>query len=171
MQIFATYTNPVQAAKHLCETHVSSQLKEAAQILATCFTLEQLAQPDCPRNQKGQPRKHGYYNHPCCTWARASKGNMRWLLDHALEICHQFHDRKNKHHFSREFILWANKNIDKSVAPDGIRIGLPYAITDTSLCCQVKGFDKLSTTEKYRQYYRLDKKHLHKWTKNKPNWL
>jgi hypothetical protein len=60
MNIFATDSNPIIAARNLCDKHINKMIVESAQMLANGFSLERLAQDDVPRNQKGQPRTHGY---------------------------------------------------------------------------------------------------------------
>ena len=64
MNIFATDSNPIIAARNLCDKHINKMIVESAQMLANGFSLERLAQDDVPRNQKGEPRTHGYSKHP-----------------------------------------------------------------------------------------------------------
>ena len=79
MNIFATDSNPIIAARNLCDKHINKMIVESAQMLANGFSLERLAQDDVPRNQKGEPRTHGYSKHPCTIWAYETTDNMEWL--------------------------------------------------------------------------------------------
>lgn len=158
----------------MVDTHVSKMVLESAQMLATCFTLEQLAAPGCPRNKKGSPRKHGYYNHPCTKWTRISKSNMSWLISHALAMDDERRRRKcAKHpslaiedipaHFCVPFIHWCSLHIHQSVVPDG-------EITEFAQAMPIE-FKCDDSVEAYRKLYKEGKKHLHKWTLNRPNWI
>jgi len=86
MNIFVIDLDPRTAARHLVDKHISKMVTETAQILSNCFTLDRMAMSDCPRNQKGEARKHSYPHHPCCKWAPQSRDNMRWLVEHAREM-------------------------------------------------------------------------------------
>lgn len=60
-------------------------------------------------------RSHGYVgtdvykathaNHPCNVWARQSKGNFLWLLDHADALLCEYAKRFNKFHASTDVIV------------------------------------------------------------------
>ena len=85
MNIFTTDYCPVQSAQNVCNEHFK-MIVESCQILATCFSLERLAEQDCPRTIKGTPRKHFNPKHPSCVWAKKSTGNMDWLIMHTLAL-------------------------------------------------------------------------------------
>ena len=173
MNIFATDKSPIKAARNLCDKHINKMIVESAQMLANAFTIERLAENDVPRNQKGEPRTHGYSKHPCTLWTYKTKGNMKWLCAHALEMGkernYRWEGRPN--HFSLYFIAWCSENIDDSIAPNGNRTDFAIAISENMTCRQVEGFDNLSSVEKYREYYKHDKPFV-KWTKRqKPSWF
>lgn len=188
MNIFAIDRDPVIAAQHLVDTHVSKMVLESAQMLATCFTLERLAEEDCPRTQKGTPRIHGYYNHPCSKWVRISKKNMAWLGAHAIamdleRIARAFIKKLNNEqlmkdgkpydkalakstpmpHHSLSFIYWVLSHLDESVVPEGELTEFAQAMPDEFKCAD--------SVEAYRKFYQDGKAHLHVWTRNKPEWL
>ena len=143
MNIFITSPDPKISARNLCDTHVISQLKETAQILSNCFTLEKLAQLDCPKTQKGTPRKHSYPHHPSCKWSKATKGNMEWTIKHGLEICREFIFRRDKSHFSAEFIYWCRNNIKDSIVPEGPLTPFAVAINEHQRCRTIPNYDDL----------------------------
>jgi hypothetical protein len=165
MNIFAIDQNPEIAARHLVDRHVGKLVLESNQILTNCFSDNQLARSDCPRTQVGTIRKHSYPHHPCCKWVQESKSNMRWLISHALELDRERMARfnKNKEHFSLAFIKWCAININDSRVPEG---GL------TPFCqAMPEEFKNKDAIIAYRNYYKFGKVHLHKWTRNKPNWI
>lgn len=173
MNIFATDLNPVIAAQNLCDKHINKMIVESAQMLANGFSLERLAQDDVPRNQKGQPRSHGYSKHPCTLWCYETKDNMNWLIEHALEMGNErsYRWKDKPEHFSIRFIKWCKDNIHDSFAEKNGLTDFAIAISDNMNCRKLEGFDKLSSVDKYRQYYKHDKPFV-KWTKReKPNWF
>lgn len=168
MNIFSVHANPFLSASMLCDTHCNSQVKESAQMLANCFSLEILK--EAPLTQKGTPRKHSYFNHPSSKWARESKCNMRWLIDHAIELENQRVSRGFNPHFSLAFILWCKRNINRSNVPNGARTKFSIAISDDKNCRKIPNFEKLCRVHQYRQYYILDKPFA-KWKKTPvPEW-
>lgn len=110
MNIFFLDKDPTLAAQFMVDRHVNKMVLESVQMLANCYSLEQLAQSDCPRTQSGNPRKHSYFNHPCSIWVRKSLDNFNWLLNHAeaLECERLFRDFNP--HFCAPFITWCAIN-------------------------------------------------------------
>lgn len=169
MNIFFLDYSPEQSAHWLCDKH-AKMLLESAQLLATCFTLERLAQSDCPRTQKGTPRKHFNPNHPSALWTRKSSANMDWVILHALEIENERIARGMNPHFVMDFLWWVIENLDDSIVPEGELTEFAVAINEKMNCRKVAGFDSLDPTVKYKLYYRLDKPFA-SWTRNKPSWM
>lgn len=171
MNIFVTDEDPYEAAKSLCDKHVSKMVVETAQMLANCFTLETLASPDCPRTQKGDARKHGYANHPCTVWTTKSKSNMMWLIRHGIAMAREKKYRTDKEHFSGQFIHWCLLNIHRADVPAGPLTEFAIAINQDQKCRTHPEFEKLSVVDKYREYYNYDKSYMAKWTKREqPEW-
>jgi hypothetical protein len=171
MNIFATDLNPVTAAKNLCDQHVNKMIVESGQMLSNAFDLDRLAEDDCPRNAMGNPRSHGYARHPCTLWACESKSNMLWLIQHALAMCMERQYRWSKDHFTKDFIMWCLENIEDSLAPDLALTDFAVAISQDAKAREHPVFDRMSTVDKYREYYRRDKG-FGRWTKRKePYWL
>ena len=97
---------PIESALQQCDVHIRSQAKESAQLLSNCFSIERLSASDCPRTQKGHPRKHSYPHHPCSKWTAKTKANMDWLILHAYTQFEEFSFRYKKRHFSQDFLDW-----------------------------------------------------------------
>ena len=172
MNIFATDENPIIAARNLCDKHINKMIVESAQMLANGFSLERLAQDDVPRNQKGQPRTHGYSKHPCTIWTYETTDNMEWLCSHALEMGNERRYRwpDRARHFSLNFIAWCYENIKDSIAPNGEITDFAVAISEDMNCRKIEGFDDLSSIDQYRFYYKHDKAFAD-WTKRpRPSW-
>ena len=166
MNIFVIDNDPEIAASHLVDMHVNKMITESAQILSNCFKLEDMADPSCPKTQNGSSRKYSYPHHPCCKWAKESRQNMDWLIHHAYGLNQERKERFNKNtdHFSYEFIRWCDINMRLSIAPKTQNM-TPFA---QAMPDEYK--DPCAITA-YRNYYREGKKHLHKWTRNKPSWI
>lgn len=173
MNIFCLHDNPVTAARWMCDKHASKMCVEYAQLLATCFTLDRLAEADCPRTQTGNPRRHFNPKHPSSLWTRETRGNMRWLLDHANALLVEFELRYGKTHFCSSFISWAAANVDDCVVPEGDITEFAIAINDEQKCRQDPRFESASVVEKYQLYYAHDKRDFAKWEKGRiaPLWF
>ena len=89
MNIFVTDDDPIVSTHNLCDQHVRSKMQiEGAIMLAHAFPQEVLDHPSTPRTSTGKPRRRGkgYFNHQCSIWARETKDNFKWLVDHTLEM-------------------------------------------------------------------------------------
>jgi hypothetical protein len=165
MNIFFLDENPIIAAQSQCDKHVNKMVAETAQILSNCYTLERMAESDCPRTQAGSPRKHSYPHHPCCKWVQKSFDNWQWLVTHGLGLEMERLYRGFQPHFSANFIKWCNKNkpvfteLDFTAPPQA----MPEEFKDS---CPVIA---------YRRYYTEYKsKHIDmQWSKTRrpPTWF
>lgn len=170
MNIFFIYDCPIRSGQELCDQHTNKMLLETCQILATCFSLERLAYSDCPRTEKGTPRKHFNPNHPSCKWARQSDSNMEWLILHALSLREERINRGMNTHFCESFLDWVIKNQGDSCVKKGILTDFLPAINKKTNCYSIENFSKFSTTTKYKLYYKMDKSFA-SWKRNKPEWI
>jgi hypothetical protein len=170
MNIFCTDSNPIISGVSLDDTRISKLITESAQMIANCFTLEQLE--DAPKTKTGNVRKHSYYNHPCSIWVRKSKANFHWLIFHAFAMENErINCRGYKPHFCMSFIDWAWNSTSTIPWEHGILTEFPIAISENKLCRQVDQFEHLPRVTQYRLYFKLDKNC--KWNKNptsKPFW-
>jgi hypothetical protein len=151
MNIFFLDEDPKKAAQKQIDKHVVKMIVESTQMLQTAYSLERLAMNDCPKNQNGNNRTHGYYNHPCSIWVRSSKSNFEWLLDHAIDLYYEKKYRFGGDHFSHSFILWSVRN-------------KPY-IDDLGLTTPALAFknyphlrDYSNPVESYQKFYAQDKR-------------
>jgi len=175
MNIFVTDDDPIVSTHNLCDQHVRSKMQiEGAIMLAHAFPQEVLDHPSTPRTSTGRPRRRGkgYFNHQCSIWARETKDNFKWLVDHTLEM---FTERMyrwpdSKEHFTKTFIKWCGKNIHNTIMSKTGLTSYAVAISDDCDCRKVEGFDDLTTIDKYREYIRHDKDFA-TWTLRwRPTW-
>ena len=175
MNIFVTDNDPIIAAQNLCNEHVKSKMQiEGAIMLAHAFSQEILNHPSTPRTKTGQPRKSGkgYYNHTCSVWARKTKDNFMWLVDHTLEM---FKERKYRwptgdEHFTLPFIKWCKDNIHNTNIVNTGLTPFAVAINKDSICRQSQNFDKLPIIEQYREFIRKDKPFASWDVRPRPKW-
>jgi hypothetical protein len=151
MNIFAVHQDPVVAAQSLCDKHVVKMVLETAQLLCAHYP------------QGHAPYKRTHYNHPCARWARESKSNYEWLIQHGLALGTEYSHRYGKEHKSVLVISWCQRQdwqLDATQATPFVQ-AMPIEY-------QVPG-DSVSA---YRNYYKEGKKHLLKYTKRQPpEWL
>lgn len=167
MNIFYVHPDPETSAKMLCNQHVCKMSLESAQMLANCFPADVLALPGTPKTQKGTPRKYSHWNHPSSIWVRQSTGNMLWLIDHAVALCHE---KKHRYPdkpmpFVYEFLNWCKNNINLCSTPAGDLTGPPPQ-------CMPDQYKDPDTITAYKKYYNGEKLGFAKWSKrNVPNWV
>lgn len=153
MNIFVLDYDPIKAAKFQCDKHVVKMPLESAQILCSTF------------DPKIAPYKRTHYNHPCSIWARKSKKNYLWLIKHGLALCKEYTYRYGKNHKSKEVILWCKNNIKQ------LRFE-SEGKTHFILCFDEK-YKIGNAVESYRQYYKVEKRQIANWAKNRlrPSWF
>jgi hypothetical protein len=151
MNIFVLDKDPIKAAEMHCNKHIVKMPLEVAQMLCSAF------------NQGDAPYRRTHYNHPCSKWARESKQNYLWLIQHGYALCVEYTARYNKHHKSEDIIKWCALNIDKLNLPD---IGLTEFAKAMPDECKVS-----NVVLSYRKYYLMYKKDFAVWPAGKtPEW-
>lgn len=161
MNIFCLDKDPVVAAQQHCDKHCVKMILEGTQLLCTTFWMQGIE----------APYRKTHYNHPSAIWARESQGNFRWLLRHVIALCDEYQARYGKVHKSNEVIGWVICNKNRLIFDKKEQTDFAVAIAQDQKCRQVKGFDKMSVVDKYRQYYNHDKSYMAKWQYSKtPEW-
>lgn len=79
MNIFALSECPEQSALWLDDIRKNKMILESAQMLSTAVRW---LDPDT----KLPVYKLAHINHPCSKWARQSRGNFVWLLEHMIKL-------------------------------------------------------------------------------------
>tara|TARA_R110002051_G_scaffold256013_1_gene315070 strand:+ start:4107 stop:4574 length:468 start_codon:yes stop_codon:yes gene_type:complete len=152
MNIFVVDDDPKVSAQQLCDKHVVKMILESAQMLCSAY------------DNGTAPYKRAYYNHPCTIWARESRKNYEWLLDHAYSMSQEYTKRYGKVHKSIRVIEWCGENYHKLNLP---KIGL----TKFAQAMPEQYKNKCAVTA-YRSYYNGEKAGFATWKKRKtPNWF
>jgi len=165
MNVFYVDRVPGVAARDLCNQHIVKMPIECAQMLANCFSKEQLAADGVPRTQKGTVRKYSYYNHPCSKWLRESRGNMRWLVLHGLAMCEEKRVRYpgKPALFVEGFLHWCACHIHDSLVPEGDFTTPPLCMPDE--------YKQDDPVEAYRDFYCGEKMSFAVWPAYRtPEW-
>lgn len=167
MNIFVLDYNIRQSAQFHCDIHLSKLATEAAQLLCTAVNHS--------AGQQITPYKSTHINHPCAIWARECVGNFEYLWELMLEL-----DEERKHRFaSSTGTSKPHLSVIKLQQAQVLDLGRYYlkpGVATTQPACMPEDVAVVATThgivEAYRDYYRVHKSHLHKWTKrDRPWWI
>lgn len=150
MNLFRLSDDPVEAAQLNQDLHVTKICLEACQLIANCFSANQLQ--SAPRTQTGNVRKYSHLHHPISKHVRASKGNYDWALKHGLALCEEFKYRFGKPHYCEGFIKWASEN-KPDLVKDGPATEFPQCFLKYPNCMVVG-----NPVKGYQNYYRVAKK-------------
>ena len=156
MNIFFIHEDAREAARMVCDKHVTKMILESVQMLSTAHQ-----EGDAPY---GCIKSH--INHPCTKWARNSMGNYRWLVDHVVEMCEEYTRRYGKVHRMEEAARWMD------TTPPNNLTTYSEALTEKPQCmpdhCKVKG----NAVGAYRKYYLKEKSYFAKWKwSSAPEWF
>lgn len=187
MNIFYIDRDPAKAAISMVDSHVVKMILETAQLLSTAhrvldgvLTVQNVyVQGSLPYRYRKKKvwlfdkvrhdaRESVLYNathvnHPSAVWVRQSNNNYNWLYCHFLALLEEYTHRYGKvHKCSRMIDILRNP-------PANIPIG--YFTPPTP--AMPEGYIVAGNSlESYRYYYRLGKKHLHKYTnRSMPSWM
>lgn len=148
MQIFASSSCPVQAAKNLDDKRVIKMVLESAQILSTAV------------NERGgsAPYRSTHKNHPCVIWTGQTRQNYLWLFYHFVALCQEYTERYGKLHRSAQL---QQALLDGSVfIPNGPLTEWPNCARSKQLGVDYTEMDNIH--EAYRAYlnkrWELDKR-------------
>ena len=184
MNLFVLDTDPIEAAKQNCDSHVCKIILEVADMLCLAhwhFNFPAIAQapqilrePRIITNKNGVQRQVWYYraqsqaNNHVSIWVRTSLENYRWAGKHGLALCDEYeyryaHNlRKKNHHSTRPIIEWFVKN--------------EPPITDVNLTpfrqAVAEDCYNSDVVQAYRDYYVKYKARFAKWRLgNMPDWF
>lgn len=161
MNIFFLDYDVDACARAHTDKHVVKMILEYGQLLSSVH--HELKLETAPLVYKLTHR-----NHPCAVWARSSTGNYWWLFDLFCAVHREYHYRYKRVHTTYAKLL----------APLGrgvTVVGNPMASNENFIeppLCMPDEFKTGRAIESYRNYYRVGKAHLHKWTgRNPPDWI
>lgn len=159
MNIFVLSLVTKLCARYHANKHVIKMILESAQLLCSAHIVL-----DNVNNIEGIPLyKLTHKNHPSAKWARESSENYKWLYDLFYELCQEYTFRYGKVHMCEtkfiDILVFVPKNITK-----GPMTSFALAMPDE--------FKVEDPVESYRNYYKMEKRHLCKWTKRPvPEWF
>ena len=177
MNIFYVDHDPLNAAMALVDKHVVKMILESAQLLSTAHrvldgieiegkspTGRKAKRWILPDAREGIIYTATHINHPSAVWCRTSIQNYDWLVDHMYALMREYTNRYNKQHKCYGEISYMLqspphnlKEWDWTLMPSCM--AEEYIISDDPLL-------------NYRNYYRIGKSSLHRWTNRQPpEWI
>jgi hypothetical protein len=160
----------------MVDKHVVKMILETAQLLSTAHRVldgkATYGKSKTGRKVKrwllsGERQDHLYsathVNHPSAVWCRASNNNYNWLYCHFLGLLSEYTYRYGKVHKCQGMTKWLQ------YPPYNIPVGYLTPVTPAMPDEYKVPFD---TVASYRNYYRVAKARMHKWTKREaPEWI
>jgi hypothetical protein len=176
MNIFFVDPDPVLAAECLVDKHVVKMILESAQLLSTAHRVldgTQIAgKSKTGRNVKRwvlhDDREDTIYtathvNHPSAVWTRTAVENYWWLAEHFAGLLDEYTYRYDKVHACYKLLMplqsppHSLKDFEMTPMPSAM--AEEYRISEDPLT-------------NYRNYYKVGKSSMHKWTKRQPpEWI
>jgi hypothetical protein len=177
VNIFFIDPNPTQAAEWMVDKHVVKMILESAQLLSTAHRIldgvEYQGQSQSGRKARRwkllDQREDVLYsathiNHPSAVWCRASVENYNWLVDHFYALMGEYTYRYNKQHKCYGELSYLLQSPPKNLQAWDWTL-MPSAMADEYIVSE----DPLTN---YRNYYKLGKTKMHKWTNRQPpDWI
>ena len=185
MNIFYLDQDPVQAAQWMVDKHVVKMILESAQLLSTAHRVldgeeiqlqVDLLQEDGSFKTKkkkwwalNDAREEVIYsathiNHPSAIWCRSSIENYDWLVDHFFALMQEYTYRYEKTHKCFGELSYMLQSPPKNLQE--------YNMTTCPSAMDKSYVISNDPVTNYRNYYKMGKTHLHKWTKREaPSWL
>lgn len=176
MNIFAIENDPIDCAMSMVDKHVVKMILETAQLLSTAHRvldgIEVVGISNSGRKVKRwllpDERQLKLYsathvNHPSAVWARYSNNNYTWLYCHFCGLLSEYTYRYGKVHKCEAMKEWLQYPPHK--IPVGYKTQVTPAMPEEYI---VPG----NSVASYRNYYRVAKERMHKWTKRPtPEWI
>jgi Pyrimidine dimer DNA glycosylase len=140
MNIFISDSNYVNCALALDDKRLVKMVLETAQLLSTAVN-------ECGGSA---PYKSTHKSHPCTIWARQTRGNFEWLLNHGFALALEYTERFKKTHKCM-FVLAEieEKEMSKHI-PDGPLMPFPNCTANATKGISYKHISDV--TEAYKQY-------------------
>lgn len=154
MNIFYVHTDPIVAARMLCDKHVVKMPLETAQMLCTVAA----------QHGHDVPYKPTHVHHPCVRWVASDRRAWDWLVEHGLELCaeytRRYHRRTLKAHAS-EAVIEQCKALGNDWLPCLRRAPRPAQAMPVR-------YKHRSAVVAYRDYYAAEKAGIARWDRGTP---
>jgi hypothetical protein len=152
MNIFYLSKHHDRIVRYMVDSHIVKMPTESAQMLSTAVRLGGV--------DSGYKITHE--NHPCNVWVRKSLSNWLWLRE---LVCHM--NAEWRYRYEHDYDHRAYTVAQSLPIPDIPDIGL----TKVALCMPDE-YKQLNAVQAYREFYIMEKAHLHRWRKRKvPSWI
>lgn len=169
-------SDPVIAAQSLVDRHVIKMILESAQLLSTAHRVldgNEIIKINengrktktwvLPDSREEVLYKATHYHHPSAIWARQSVENYLWLVEHMYALLDEYSHRYGKKHKCYEIAIHLQS------PPFNLK---EYDMTPMPCAMDKEYIVSTDPVENYRNYYRVGKASLHKWTKrDAPSWI
>lgn len=176
MNIFYVDHDPVKAAECLVDKHVVKMILESAQLLSTAHRLLDGQQVPgksktgrnvkrwvLPDSRDTEIYTATHVNHPSAVWTRTAVENYLWLVEHFAGLLDEYTYRYEKRHKCFDLLMPLQcpphnlKEYDWTPMPSAM--APEYKISEDPLT-------------NYRNYYKIGKSSMHRWTKRQPpEWI
>jgi hypothetical protein len=113
---------------------------ESAQLLSTALRVNGYVGSDI--------YKIAYLNHPSNKWARATRGNFKWLLEHFRALCDEYNRRTGNIHASSKLLPVFEANVH--LIPEGEQ--MPFSNNARNLTKGVDFTHETNTIIAYQLY-------------------
>lgn len=159
MNIFFLHHNHAKSTDLYYDVHVNKITVELMQMLANCYTPEQLKL--APLTLMGKVRSHSYLHHPMTKWVMDNPANhkvaLNYLKDLIIERVYRWPEKKPIF-ASVEFRNFCESfNPLNLINPDNLR-ETPFPL------CMPNKYKTDDPYESYQQYYLRGKDHLARYT-------
>lgn len=152
MNIFYLDTNPVNAARMLCDKHVVKMTLETAQILCTVRHGAEWA-----------TYKPTHAKHPSVLWAGSSAYAYAWTAAHGIAIAAEYRKRYGKTHKSEPILRAAYND-----TPELPAASEPPPLVMPEIYRLALADPWVSAIRSYRAYYKGEKIGMAEWRKGTP---
>ena len=177
MNIFYIDHDPIKAAQGMVDKHVVKMILESAQLLSTAHRLLDGTQVE-GTSKTGRKAKRWilhdgrqdvlylatHIHHPSAVWCRQSVENYSWLVEHFFALMHEY-----THRYAKKHACFGDLSFMLQSPPHKLKdydwTNMPCAMAD-----EYKISDDPLTN--YRNYYKIGKATMHKWTNREPpEWI
>ena len=177
MNIFYVDEDPMDAAQALVDKHVVKMILESAQLLSTAHRVLD-GQEIEGKSATGRKARRWilpdarddvmyaatHINHPSAVWCRTSVRNYDWLVDHFYALMREYNHRYNKSHKCYGELSYMLQS-----PPHNLKA---WEWTEMPSCMAEEYIISKDPLTNYRNYYRIGKSNLHKWTNRQPpEWI
>ena len=189
MNIFALSKSPSQSAIEMLDKHIVKMPTETCQMLHTNILYMHYVEVNGKEPQLKDLKafhqeigstlmKPAMLNHPSTIWARQSKANFQWLIEHGMALCKEYTYRYHKRHGSENRIVkglvqWTinHKFPLTGLTPVTIAMFDKYRLDKKEYYNRnpnATGWDFVIAS--YRHYYLEGKWEFATWKTQPPNW-